>query len=60
MKQNGLSDTANGTFTLENSLALFNILKMGTPYDNVILFLRMTVPTEMCLYISGVTWKMIL
>lgn len=58
MKQNGLSDTDDGTFTLENSLALFNILTTGIPYDNVILFLRMTAPTEMYVYISGVTWKM--
>lgn len=51
MEENGLTDTAGGTFTLGNSLALFNVFKVHIPYDNIgiVLFFRMNILTEMCI-----------
>lgn len=41
-------------------IALSNAVKIGIPYDNVLLFLGVNIPTEMCVYIHGETWKRML
>ena len=60
MQQEGHLVFAGGSFILEKNVWLSNTLNLSISYDEVIPFLRTKIPTDMCAYIHGEMWKMVL